>query len=167
MNVWNTGDTLSCKILAVITMLNNQLFQINCSFLQANHKCDPLPEGWFYTGTTYVSLTGEKSFQHPRILCPSQESSQANDDGGGALFSMVKSKMGQEGHANILCLNRNSIILFPYHLTWRAISVLKGNDDMLILTEYCEPYRIKYIISIPCGCVKKEMFSLTFQPSNG
>lgn len=37
-------------------------------FMQAKHKCDALPEGWFYNGTTYVNLTGEKSTHHPCIL---------------------------------------------------------------------------------------------------
>ena len=37
-------------------------------FSQAKHRLDPLPPGWFYNGSNYVSLTGEKEFHHPRIL---------------------------------------------------------------------------------------------------
>ncbi|XP_032237249.2 dynein axonemal assembly factor 9 isoform X2 [Nematostella vectensis] len=35
--------------------------------IKGKHKCDTLPEGWFYTGTQYVSLTGEKAYQHPLL----------------------------------------------------------------------------------------------------
>ena len=34
-------------------------------YLQAEHHLDPLPAGWFYTGTQFVSFDGEKQDQHP------------------------------------------------------------------------------------------------------
>lgn len=40
-----------------------------CYFAQSKHRFHPLPPGWFYNGSHYVSLTGDKDFNHPRILC--------------------------------------------------------------------------------------------------
>ena len=36
--------------------------------LQSKHRFDPLPPGWFYNGSHYVSLTGDKDHNHPCIL---------------------------------------------------------------------------------------------------
>lgn len=37
------------------------------SEINAKHRLDPLPPGWFYNGSNYVSLTGEKEFHHPLL----------------------------------------------------------------------------------------------------
>ena len=42
---------------------------ITLYFAQSKHRLDPLPAGWFYNGSHYVSLTGDKNLNHPRILC--------------------------------------------------------------------------------------------------
>ncbi|XP_058958401.2 dynein axonemal assembly factor 9 isoform X1 [Pocillopora verrucosa] len=33
----------------------------------SKHKFDPLPPGWFYNGLHYVSLTGDKDYNHPLL----------------------------------------------------------------------------------------------------
>ncbi|XP_068708667.1 dynein axonemal assembly factor 9-like [Montipora foliosa] len=35
--------------------------------ISSEHKFDPLPPGWFYNGLHYVSLTGDKDYDHPLI----------------------------------------------------------------------------------------------------
>lgn len=37
--------------------------------INSKHRLDPLPPGWFYNGSHYVSLTGDKDYNHPCILC--------------------------------------------------------------------------------------------------
>ncbi|XP_070539878.1 dynein axonemal assembly factor 9-like [Ptychodera flava] len=35
--------------------------------IHTKHHLDPLPEGWFYNGTQYVNMSGEKSNSHPGL----------------------------------------------------------------------------------------------------
>ncbi|XP_078357511.1 dynein axonemal assembly factor 9-like isoform X1 [Oculina patagonica] len=35
--------------------------------ISSKHKFDPLPPGWFYNGSHYVSLTGDKDYNHPLL----------------------------------------------------------------------------------------------------
>lgn len=35
--------------------------------ISSNHRFDPLPPGWFYNGSHYVSLTGDKDYSHPLL----------------------------------------------------------------------------------------------------
>ena len=37
------------------------------SCVQKKHHLDPLPEGWFYNGNMFVSLSGDKSATHPDL----------------------------------------------------------------------------------------------------
>ena len=33
--------------------------------IQHKHRLDPLPAGWYYNGTQYVCMDGERSSTHP------------------------------------------------------------------------------------------------------
>ncbi|KAJ7385532.1 hypothetical protein OS493_015104 [Desmophyllum pertusum] len=35
--------------------------------ISSKHRFDPLPPGWFYNGSHYVSLTGDKGYNHPLL----------------------------------------------------------------------------------------------------
>lgn len=35
--------------------------------ISSKHRFDPLPPGWFYNGSHYVSLTGDKDYNHPLL----------------------------------------------------------------------------------------------------
>lgn len=54
-------------VLLLFLLFNIYLLAISV-FLQSEHRFDPLPPGWFYNGSHYVSLTGDKDYKHPCIL---------------------------------------------------------------------------------------------------
>lgn len=59
---------MSCKITVIIRMTSGltSLYQAKLNHIfQKEKHLEPLPPGWFYNGSQYVDMSGERLDRHP------------------------------------------------------------------------------------------------------